>query len=102
MVTKRLSECNSFINTKKAFKKLYMFYFETFRIILKIYLQSKNKATLGNAINSKPKHSVTQKITVWRKKTSDEKPRPPTNPVKFAKSKSRTNSYADSAKAKLK
>ena len=25
---------NSFINTKKAFKKLYMFYFETFRIIL--------------------------------------------------------------------
>jgi len=24
----------SFINTKKAFKKLYMFYFETFRIIL--------------------------------------------------------------------
>jgi len=23
-----------FINTKKAFKKLYMFYFETFRIIL--------------------------------------------------------------------
>jgi len=25
---------NSFINTKKSFKKLYMFYFETFRIIL--------------------------------------------------------------------
>jgi len=25
---------SNFINTKKAFKKLYMFYFETFRIIL--------------------------------------------------------------------
>jgi len=25
---------SSFINTKKAFKKLYMFYFETFRIII--------------------------------------------------------------------
>jgi len=32
---------NSFVNTKKAFKELYMFYFETFRIILNP-LQSKN------------------------------------------------------------
>jgi len=29
-----------------------------------IHLQSKNKATLGNASNSKPKDSVTQEITV--------------------------------------
>jgi len=41
-----------------------MFYFEAFRIILKIHLQSKNKATLGNASKSKPKDSVTQEITV--------------------------------------
>ena len=54
----------SLINTKKAFVKLYMFYFETFRI----HLQSKNKATLGNANNSKPKDSVMQEITVWRKR----------------------------------
>jgi len=27
-------DLNSFINTKKSFKKLYMFYFETFGIIL--------------------------------------------------------------------
>jgi len=51
-----------------------MFYFETFRIILQLkifkssssssnHLQSKNKATLGNASNSKPKDYVTQKIT---------------------------------------
>jgi len=50
----------SLINTKKAFIKLYMLYFETFRI----HLQSKNKATLGNANNSKPKDSVMQEITV--------------------------------------
>jgi len=43
-----------FINTEKAFKKLYMLYFETFRIIL-IPSSVKNKATLGNASNSKPK-----------------------------------------------
>jgi len=41
-----------------------MFHFETFLMILKIQLQSKNKATLGNASNSKPKDSVTQEITV--------------------------------------
>jgi len=29
-----------------------------------IHLQSKNKATLGNASDSKPKVSVTQQITV--------------------------------------
>jgi len=56
-----------------------MFYFETFRIILQLkifkssssssnHLQSKNKATLGNASNSKPKDYVTQKITEWRKR----------------------------------
>jgi len=33
-----------------------------------IQLHSKNKAILGNAINSKPKYSVTQEITVWRKR----------------------------------
>jgi len=36
-----------------------------------IHLQSKNKTTLGNASNSKPKDSVTQKM-------SKAKPRPPT------------------------
>ena len=38
-----------------------------FRIILSIFSQ-KNKATLGNASNSKPQDSVTQEITVWRKR----------------------------------
>jgi len=34
--TMKFKECREFfINTKKAFKKLYMFYFKTFRIILK-------------------------------------------------------------------
>jgi len=33
-----------------------------------IHLQSKNKATLVNASNAKPKDSVTQEITVWRKR----------------------------------
>jgi len=37
---------NSFINNKKAFKKLYMFHFETFRIILNPSSVKKNKATL--------------------------------------------------------
>jgi len=32
------------------------------------HLQSKNKATLGNATNSKRKDSVAQEITVWRKR----------------------------------
>jgi len=36
--------------------------------LLLIHLQSKNKATLGNANNSKPKDSATQEITVWRKR----------------------------------
>jgi len=53
-----------YINTKKAFKKLYMFYFETFRIILNPSSVKKNKATLGNTSNSKPKNSVTQELTV--------------------------------------
>jgi len=29
-----LDRLNSFIDTKKAIKKLFMFYFETFRIVL--------------------------------------------------------------------
>jgi len=33
-----------------------------------IHLQSKNKAKLGNASNSKPNDSVTQEITAWRKR----------------------------------
>jgi len=41
------------INTKKAFKKLYMFISRRFGLFL-IHLQSKNKATLGNVSNSKP------------------------------------------------
>jgi len=52
-----------FINTKNAFKKLYIFILRRFGLFL-IHLQSKNKATLGNASNSKPKDSVTQEITV--------------------------------------
>ena len=63
---KRFDNC--FINTKKAFKKLYIFILRRFGVFL-IHLQSKNKATLGNASNSKPKDSVMQK-------TSKVKPRP--------------------------
>jgi len=33
-------------------------------VLFLIHLQSKNKATLANASNSKPKDSVTQEITV--------------------------------------
>jgi len=49
---------HNFINTKKAFKKLYIFILRPFGLFV-IYLQSKNKARLGNASNSKPKDSVT-------------------------------------------
>jgi len=41
-----------------------MFYFETFWIILNPSSVKKNKATLGNASNSKPEDSVMQEITV--------------------------------------
>ena len=58
---------NILINTKKAFKTLCIFILRRFGLFL-IHLQSKNKATLGNASNSKPKDSVTQEITVWRKR----------------------------------
>jgi len=34
IASKKIQSVMNFINTKKAFKKLYMFYFETFRIIL--------------------------------------------------------------------
>ena len=55
------------INTKKAFKKPCIFILRCFELFL-IRLQSKNKATLGNASKSKPKDSVTQEITVWCKR----------------------------------
>ena len=42
--------------------------------------------------------TVTQEITLWRKRRQSKTKT--ANPVKFAKSKSRTNSYAESAKAK--
>ena len=58
---------NSFINTKKPSKNYACFVLRRFRLFL-IHLQSKNKATLGNASNSKPKDSVTQEVTVWRKR----------------------------------
>jgi len=61
---------HSFINTKKAIKKLHVLFWDVSRLFL-IHLQSKNKATLGNASNSKPKDSVMQK-------TSKAKPKPPT------------------------
>jgi len=35
---------NGFTNTKKAFKKLYMFYFETFGIILNSYSVKKSRS----------------------------------------------------------
>jgi len=54
---------NRFINTKKAFKKLYIFILRRFGLFL-THFQSKNKATLGNASNSRPKDSVTQEITM--------------------------------------
>jgi len=53
----------SFINTKKAFKNYTCFILRRFGLFL-IHLQSKNKATLGNASNSNPKDSVTQEIAV--------------------------------------
>jgi len=62
-----LSQNKILIDTKKAFKKLYIFILRRFGLFL-IHLQSKNKATLGNASNSKQKDSVTQEITVWRKR----------------------------------
>ena len=86
---------NSFINTKKAFKKLNIFILRRFGLFL-IHLQSKNNATLGNASNSKPKDPVTQEITVWRKRR--QKQNQDRQPVKFANSESRTNRYAESAK----
>jgi len=52
------------ISTKNAFKKLCMFYFETFWIILNPSSVTKYKATLGNASSSTAKGSVTQEITV--------------------------------------
>jgi len=63
-----------------------------------IHLQSKNKATLVNASNSKPKDSVTQEITVWRKR--GQKQNQAASPVKFANSESRANRYAESAETK--
>jgi len=55
---------SNFISTKKAFKKLCMFYFETFWIILNPSSVKKYKTTLGNASSSKPKGFVTQEIAV--------------------------------------
>ena len=56
-------QLTNFINNKKALIKLFIFILRRFGLFL-IHLQSKNKATLGNASNSKPKDSVTQEITV--------------------------------------
>jgi len=47
---------------KKPSKNYTCFILKRFRLFL-IHLQSKNKSTLGNANNSKPKDSVTQEIT---------------------------------------
>jgi len=51
------------MNTKKVLKKYTCFIFRRFGLFL-THLQLKNKATLGNASNSKPKDTVTQEITV--------------------------------------
>ena len=53
-----------------------MFYFETFYIILNTS-SVKNKATLGNASNSKPKVSDARNNSVMQKMLKA-KPRPPT------------------------
>jgi len=45
-----IKKFDSFINTKKAFKKLYMSYFETFRIILNPSSVKKNKATVKKIV----------------------------------------------------
>ena len=50
-------------STLKMPSKNYTFFLRRFGLLL-IHLQSKNKATLGNASNSKSKDSVTQEITV--------------------------------------
>jgi len=52
---------------KKPSKNYTCFILRLFGLFL-IHLQSKNKATLRNASNSKPKDSVMQEITVWRKR----------------------------------
>jgi len=48
---------------KKPSRNYACFILRRFGLFL-IHLQSKNKATLGSASNSKPKDSVTQEITV--------------------------------------
>ena len=86
-----------FINTKKPSKIYTCFILRRFGLFL-INLQSKNKPALGNASNSKPKDSVTQEITMWRK---DVKSKSKTaNHVKIATSKSKINSYAENSKTK--
>ena len=75
MKLKSSSSLNSFINTK-AFTKLYIFILRRFGLFL-IHLQSKNKATLGNASNSKPKDWDARNHSVANK-TSKAKPRAPT------------------------
>jgi len=57
---------------KKPQKNYACFILRCFGLFL-IHLQLKNKATLGNASNSKPKDSVTQEITVWRKRRQNVK-----------------------------
>jgi len=52
---------------KKPSKNCTCFILRRFGLFF-IHLQTKNKATLGNASNSKPKGSVTQEITVWSKR----------------------------------
>ena len=95
MKLKSSSSLNSFINTK-AFTKLYIFILRRFGLFL-IHLQSKNKATLGNASNSKPKDWDAKNQCGAKDVKSKTKS---ANPVKFANSESRTNRYAESAKTK--
>jgi len=56
---------------RKPSKIYTCFFFKRFGLFL-IHLQSNNKATLGNASNSKPKDSITQEITVWRKRLQNQ------------------------------
>jgi len=81
-------DLNSFINTKKSFKKLYMFYFETFGIILNPSSVKKIKQHL--AMSAIQNHKA-----LWRKKrqfcdAKDVKRKPKTaSHVKIAESKYR-------------
>ena len=75
LVYKLIFTCEVSSTLKKPSKNYTCFILRRFGLFL-IHLQSKNKATLGNAGNSKPKDSDARNNSVMQK-TSKAKPRPP-------------------------